>query len=187
MLLVRHCLLCRRSRVLNSAGTAVVSDMMRVGYDAGFDDCTVYIGGVNICLIHANHRRVIRKRVAAPFAACEPDATESEAVVHAAVVAHVLAPVTVMKSVLAAVPAPVRRCPHCAHVRGWHPRAWIPVVVPIVVGIRPVAGRPHQIWLGAYRLLIYGQSRRSEANIDGDAKLGMDRNCRNWYQQSKQE
>ena len=141
--------------MLNSAWTAVIRDVMRVGYNAGFNDCPVHISGVNVSLIHSNYRRVIRKRVAAPLAAGKPDAPESEAVVHAAVVAHVLAPVAVMKSVLTAVPTPVRRRPHRAHVRSRHPRAWIPVVVPIVVGIRPVSRRPHQVGLRTNRLLVH--------------------------------
>jgi hypothetical protein len=59
--LVFYRLLSGRGRVLNSARTAVVGDVIWVGHDACLHDALIYVSGVDIGLIHMHHSRVVGK------------------------------------------------------------------------------------------------------------------------------
>jgi hypothetical protein len=185
MRLVCDRLLGGRGRVLNAVRTAVVRHVIGVGHDAPLHNRPVNVGGVNDGLIHMHHRGVVSKVPAPPLAAGKADAPVAGAVVHAAVVANVVAPVAVMEPVPAAGPPPVRRRPQRAAVRSRHPGARHPVVVPIVIRIGPVPRRPHQVGFGAYGLYIDRQLGRSKSDADDELCV---RRCRNHrYEQSKQE
>ena len=97
--------------VLHPAGTAAIGDAVVVDDGVSLHNRPVNVGGVNDGHIDARDRGVIGKLVAAPLAAGEADAPVAVAVVHAAIVAHVAAPVAAMEPVVAAVPAPVGRRP----------------------------------------------------------------------------
>jgi hypothetical protein len=137
-------------------------------------DLAVDISGVDSMLIHAHYRTVIVEFVAMPPAAHEADAHVAEAVVHAAVVANVEAPVARMKHEQAVGPAPIGRRPQRAVVGSRHPRPWHPVVA--IVAIGPVAGHPHQAGFRAIRLFIYRKRGRSKTHADKDTR---ERRCRN--------
>ena len=112
---------------------------------------------------------VVCKDSTAPHAAGKADAAIAVAVVNAAIVAHVRAPVAGMKDIKSALPSPIGRSPQSSNERRRHPRAGNPVVAVRAVG--PVTGSPHQPRLRAYRLHIYRQHRRREADADIDARM----------------
>ena len=185
-LLLRR-LLCRRGRVLDSARAAVERCVIGVLDDAFVHDRLIHIGCVNDVHIHLRDRGVIGKTSASPLAAGKAYAPETEAVVHAAVVAHGLAPVAAMKAIPPVVPAPVGRRPQRAAIGSRNPGAGHEIVVAFVRGISPVTRSPHQVRLGAHRLNIDRKHRRSESDIDAHAELRV----HGWdcyrYQHSKQK
>jgi hypothetical protein len=87
--------------VLNAAGTAVISYVMGVGDGVPLDNGPVNVGGMDDGLIHMNHCSVIGKGAAAPLAAGKADASIAEAIVDAAVVADMAAPIAAMEAVVA--------------------------------------------------------------------------------------
>jgi hypothetical protein len=176
----------RRSRVLDSARAAVVRHMIRVSYNSLLHNRLVRIRCVDIRLIHVHHSRVVGEVPTSPLPACKADPAVAVSIVHAAVVTHVPAPVASMKSIPAAVPSPVGRRPESAEIWRRNPHAWHPVVVPFIVRIRPIAGCPHQVWLGANWLHIHGQRRGRKPDINTDAHLRMQRCSGNRHQKSKQ-
>lgn len=62
-------------------------------------------------IVHAHHRRVVHKIVPTPHAAHESDAHVAEAVIHAAVVTHVIAPIAGVVNVKSVLPSPPWRGP----------------------------------------------------------------------------
>jgi hypothetical protein len=152
--------------VLNPARAAVIRNAVAVNDRISLHARRVVVGGVNHALIHAHDRGVVGKLVAAPFSARKTDAPVPVAVVHAAVVANVAAPVAPMESVSAAVPVPVVGRPQGALIGSRNPSAGNPVVVPVAIG--PVAGNPHQVRLGTVGLFINRQFGRSETHNDDD-------------------
>jgi hypothetical protein len=152
--------------VLNPAWTAVIGDVPVVGDGVSFHHRPVVVGGVDDALIHVHDRGVVGKFVAAPLASGEANAHVAETVVHAAVVAHVAAPVAPMEPVVATVPVPVVRRPKRALIGSRDPGSGNPVVIPVTPG--PVAGNPHQVGLRADGLIVDGQHGRGEADADND-------------------
>jgi hypothetical protein len=153
-----RCLLVGRSRFGGCAARAVVAHVIG-------DDGVIHHDG----FVHVNigdaatdvHRgAVIEERVAAPFAAGESDAAESEAVVYAAIVSDVGAPVSSVEYIGAGVPTPVAGSPEHTLLRRGNPSSRNPVVS-IVIAPRPKTGCPHIADLRANGLNIYGQRRRS--------------------------
>jgi hypothetical protein len=127
--------------VLNPAWTAVIGDVPVVGDGVSLHHRPVVVGDVDDAFIHVHDRGVVCKRIAAPLASGEADTSIAETIVHAAVVAHMAAPVAPMKHVAATGPAPVVRRPKRALIGSRNPGAGNPVVVPVAPG--PVAGNPH--------------------------------------------
>jgi hypothetical protein len=152
--------------VLNAAGTAVVGHPMGVGDDAPLDNCPVNVGGVDDIPIHMDDRGVIGKGAAAPFAAGKAVASIAVAIVDAAVVADMAAPIAAMESVLAFRPDPVVGRPQRALIGRLHPGAGHPVIIALILIVGPVAGRPQYVGPRADRLHIDRQFRWSEADTD---------------------
>ena len=95
---------------------------------------------------------------AIPVAALVAETDIAEAVVNAAVVADVPAPVAPIKPVMAAPEAPVAGGPECALIGCLNPCAGHPIVAcwcPC-----PIAGRPQITVAGIRWLLVFGQLRR---------------------------
>jgi hypothetical protein len=97
--------------VLNAVGTAVIGDAAAVSDGVILHNRPVTVCGVDSAFIDARDRGVIAEVVALPLAAGVTDTPVAVAVVHAAIVAYVTAPVAAMEPVVAAVPAPVGRRP----------------------------------------------------------------------------
>src|SRR5208282_6383437 len=105
-----------------------------------------------------------REDASAPLATGKTHAAVTEAVVHAAIVADVRAPIAVMEPEAAAEPAPVTRRPQRAGIRNRNPGAGHPVVVSAVPA--PVAGRPHHALFRADGLYVNGQRRRRNPDFN---------------------
>ena len=125
-----------------------------------------HVGVVNHRRVHVHHRGVVSEHAAAPLAAAESDSAISEAVIHAAIEAHMRTPVSRVPCINSAVsPAPVSRRPQQARLRSLNPRTWNPEVSSITV-IRPVSRRPDVVRFRTNRLNIYRQRRRCDGNRD---------------------
>jgi hypothetical protein len=185
MLLVSRDPLGGAGGVLNAAGTAVVGHVMGIGDDAPLDNRPVNVSGVNDGPIHMDDRRVVCKGAAAPLAAGKADAAITVAVVHAAIVADVAAPIALMEAVMAVGPIPVVRRPQRALIGRLHPGARHPVIVANLLIVGPVAGGPHQVGPGADGLHIDWQRRRSKADTDGDLRVGRGGNQREQKRQQE--
>jgi hypothetical protein len=136
----------------------VIPDRVPLHYPA------VFVGVVNERLVHPDNCPVVCEMVLTPLSADEADAHVTEAVIHASVVAHMPAPVSIMEHVEAVVPAPIRRRPERTLVRGGYPRPGYPIVA--IVAICPVTGRPHQALFRAGRLFINRQHRGRKSHTD---------------------
>jgi hypothetical protein len=83
--------------VIDAAGAAAEGNMAIPGNKASFDSCPVLEGRVNISGVHVYDRGVIGKDAAAPLASGKADATVSEAIVHAAIVADMRSPIALVE------------------------------------------------------------------------------------------
>ena len=173
----------RGGSVLNPARTAAIRNAAPVGDCVSLHTRRVVVGGVNHALIHTHDRGVVRKLVAAPFSSRKTNAPVPKAVVHAAVVAYVAAPVAPMEPVSTAVPVPVVGRPQGTLIGCLNPSARNPVVVPFAIG--PVAGNPHPVGLGAEGLFINRQFGRSETHTDDDLCMQKSGKNRNQKRQQK--
>lgn len=175
--------------MVNSVRTTVIGNVIRIQNRVLLHNCPVHIRVVDDRDIYLRDRGVIGEHAAPPLAADKADATKSESVIDAAVVADFVSPVAIVETVNAIGPTPVGRCPQRAFVRSRHPCARHPVVVRVVIGIGPVARRPHEVRFGARRLLIDRQNRRCEIDADTHAyaELRVQNLRADRYKQSKQK
>jgi hypothetical protein len=97
--------------MLNAVRAAVVGYVVGIGNCVLFHNRTVDVGGVNDVHIYLRNRGVVGEGSTPPFAAKEADSPETEAVVDAAVIADVVAPVAIMEAVLPPFKSPVGRGP----------------------------------------------------------------------------
>jgi len=129
------------------------------------------VGVVNHGGVHVHDRGVIAEDVPGPHAAYEPDSRIAEAVIHAAVKAHLRSPVTLRPSVDPVVPAPVARRPQQSRFRWRHPNSVHPVVARVLAP-RPVPGLPQVALHRTWRLHVDRQHRRR--CVHGDGKSNAD-------------
>ena len=129
-----------------TAGTAVIADgVLRdavVGHVIDDDGAVVDVRDVGVIDVDVGYSTVVLKVVALPVAAVEAGADIAEAVVNAAVVADVRAPVADMEAEASEGEAPVGGCPERAIVGRRAPDAGDPVVATVVLVVVPVAGGP---------------------------------------------
>jgi hypothetical protein len=106
--LLRRCPLRCRWRGGDAARPTIETHTVdgRVVIDDG-----LVVGVVNNRRVYMGDSSVIGEMTAVPTTACETDASVAEAVVHATVEAHCLAPVAGTKSIYATVKSPVPRRP----------------------------------------------------------------------------
>jgi len=102
-------------------------------------------------------RAVVVEVASAPVAALVAGADVSEAVVDAAIVADVAAPVSAIEAVAVIPEAPVAGGPECALVGSLNPRAGHPVITHWSPS--PIAGRPDEVVAGILGLIVVGQRR----------------------------
>jgi hypothetical protein len=103
-------------------------------------------------------RAIVVEMASAPVTALVAVSTIAEAVVDAAIVADVLAPVAGVKPVSVIPVAPVAGGPERALVGSLDPCAGYPLVA-VVRRPSPVAGRPQIVVAGSRRLIVVGQRR----------------------------
>jgi hypothetical protein len=147
---------------MDAVRAAAESDVAVAGDEASIDTLVVLEGSVDIAAVHMHDRGVVVEIVAAPLSACKAKAAVTESVVHAAVIANVCTPVSLMEAIPAAFPAPIGWRPKRAFIRGGHPGTGNPVVALVAVG--PVTGGPHHAGLHAGGLFVDRQRRRRNAN-----------------------
>ena len=152
------------------------SNAIRAAVEAGVvvdvgvvDHRPVDIRGVDDGRVHVDNRGVVGKHASAPFTAAEAHAAVAEAIVHAAVKAHMLTPVAAVPVVVAAFPTPVTGRPEQSRLRRQHPCSWNPVVA--VGAPCPVSRSPDVIRCRADRLYINGKDRRGNVDRDADGEL----------------
>jgi hypothetical protein len=105
------------------------------------DDSSVHVNIRDIRRTHIHHCRVVEECSAAPLAAAEARAVESEAVVNASVEAHRGPPVAATPGVRTVIPSPITGGPQKARLGRFHPRARNPVIAAGVIPA-PIAGSP---------------------------------------------
>ena len=140
-----------RSAVEADAGAAATN---RAVVDVVHD---VYVDVVN--------RAVVVEVAAAPVAALVAEADVAKAVVDAAVVADMPAPVAAIEAVAMVVVAPVAGGPECALVGSLDPGAGNPVVTHGSPG--PIARGPDIVVAGILGLIVVGQRRRRLRGVVG--------------------
>jgi hypothetical protein len=150
--------------VMDAVRAAAEGHVAVAGNEASIDTLMILEGGVDVAAVHMHDGGVVVEVVTAPFSTGKAKAAVTEAIVHAAVVAHMRAPVSFMKVIPASFPTPVGGRPQRAFIRGGHPGAGNPIVAFVAVG--PVTGGPHHAGLHAGGLLVNGQGRRRNANND---------------------
>ncbi|GAB3075654.1 hypothetical protein GCM10027287_08510 [Bordetella muralis] len=120
---------------------------------------------------------VVVKAIALPIAAVVSRADIAKAIIDAAVIAYLAAPVTRMPAIEVADETPITRRPECADERRHDPGARHPVI-PAMIN-RPIAGRPDIAWAGNHRLIVDGQRWwRRVPCVDADADRDIGRRGR---------
>ena len=139
----------------------------------------IVVGVPNETTIHAPDGGVVVEEAIMPPPTNKADTEVTEAIVDAAIVAHIVTPVTGMPIVEASGPAPVAGGPQRADKGRRNPRAGNPVVA--VGTISPVTRSPDHARARAKRLLINKQWRRSISYADEYAGMrgrGNQRHCK---------
>ncbi len=95
-----HCHPLLGSRIVpDSAGTTAVRDVVVIDDRSITDNRLITIGVPNNSVVHMHHRGVVSEVVAAPLPTDKADSHVAEAVVDAAVVSHMPAPVAFVKDI----------------------------------------------------------------------------------------
>ena len=164
VLLVRRCLLCLGRTGSNAAGAAVVADMVHPRVvDHGF-----VVNIANVRAAYIIYRAVVAEGPMIPISAFIAGTTITEAVSHAAIKAHMIAPVAVMPSVGIVAPAPITGSPEQANFRSHDPRTRHPEVA--LVTISPVAGRPQKTVAGDHGLGVHRERRRCDRDRNSELR-----------------
>jgi len=100
--------------MLNTVRAAVVCYVVGIGYCVLPHDRTVDIGGVDHRHVYLCNGGVVGEGSTPPLATEEADSSEAEAVVAAGGVADVVAPISIMETVLFPFESPVGRGPQGA-------------------------------------------------------------------------
>jgi hypothetical protein len=182
MLFSRVRLLFWSRLVLDAARPARIGSVVLIDDGGVMHNRLVHVGCVNNRRIHIHDCGVIGKVPATPFPTGKTHAHVAKAVVHAAVVANVLAPVTFVEDIVATTPAPVSGSPEIARLRSGHPCSRNPVVIANAVP-GPIAGSPHEVRLRTGRLDVNRKSGRLDIDVDAYGEL---REASRWHQEECQ-
>src|SRR6202047_1920856 len=128
------------------------------------------VGVVDNGGIYMIHVGVIGEVIALPAAAFVSKTPVAEAVIDAAIEAHLRAPISFMEKERTIAPAPITRGPEEAHLWRFYPRTGHPVIAVVIV-VGPVTGRPKIAVVGTDGLVVDGKWRRAEANGNANTDL----------------
>ncbi len=159
-------LLPRRTRA-DSTIPAVVADPI---YRDVVVDHRGVVNVMNIRDVHIVHRPVIEKPAAIPASAIVAVAEISIPVIDAAVETNLRSPISLIEKISIAAISPIPGSPEISDPRRAHPRSRHPVVVPEIVVVSPVAGRPEEPFPRTKRLLIHRQRRRSKGHRKNNSR-----------------
>jgi len=167
---MHHLLLPRRGTSRGAART--------IEADAANTNIADY-GAVNVDIAHyrpvyVHHRGVIAEDIPAPHASDETLSAVAEAIINAAVVADLGAPVAVVPAIGSVVIAPVPWRPQVADLRWFDPDTRNPVIA-VILGPGPVARRPQVAVLRAGRLLVDHQRGRGRMDRNTHPKTNLRR------------
>ena len=118
----------------------------------------VYDGDVDVI-----DRSVVVEVATTPITALVAEADIAKAIVDAAIVADVPAPIAAVKAITVIPKAPVAGGPKCALVGCFNPRTGYPVIALRRPG--PITGSPDIVVTGSLRLIVVGQRRRRFGSI----------------------
>src|SRR5271170_1678620 len=151
----------------HSAGPAVKAHM--VVHGDVVDDGLVHIRVVNHRSVDVHHRRVVREHSAIPASANEPNPSITKSIVNSAVETNVRSPISGMKKISAAAPAPISGRPEQSD--GWrhNPRSRHPKIS--IGAIRPISWRPKVTRTRTDRLSVHRQRWRAYVHGNSDADL----------------
>ncbi|CAM4182024.1 hypothetical protein BOTU111921_15670 [Bordetella tumbae] len=150
---------------LNTVPAAVVADTTIV-YVVDYDLAVVHVrDAVHVDMVDLT---VVVEAITLPIAAVVSRANIAKAIIDAAVIAYLAAPITRVPAVDVADKTPITRRPECADERRHDPGARHPVV-PARIN-RPIARRPDITRTGDHRLIVDRQRRwRRVPCVDADA------------------
>src|ERR1700676_4292396 len=98
-----------------SASSSVVTHMIITGNVV--DHSPIHIGVVNHRGVYVHHRRVVSKHSAIPASAKEPNSTIAKSIINSAVESDVRPPISCVKKIPAAAPAPITGRPKIPRTR----------------------------------------------------------------------
>lgn len=152
--LLAHCSKFLRCRAAAKTAVAAVVGDTRVVDVRVVDDFHAAVVDVVVYppWLHAIDCGVVPEVIVIPVATLVAEADVAEAVIDATVVADVLAPIAVVPAIATAVPAPPSGRPQRTNVRRRNPCSGDVVVTGGCV--IPIAGGPHIVRAGGYRLFI---------------------------------
>jgi hypothetical protein len=157
----RYMSLMRRSPVL-SVRTCVDPTVPPVVADPVHGSVVDHRGVISVVTVgdvYVIHRAVVLELSVVPTAAFIAPAAVAVAIIDPAIETDVRTPVALIESVSAVAPAPIAWGPEETGSRRHYPRTWHPVIIALAVG--PVSRCPDVTLLGARRLLIHRQRRRT--------------------------
>jgi hypothetical protein len=152
-------LILRTRTRLNAAGTTVVADPI---HDPDIYSFVVDIANVDD--VHSCDGTIVEKSIALPSSSGVTDAEITEAINDSAIEANLRPPITLMEEVYAVIPSPIGWSPEETGLWCQDPCAGNPVVIIVVVVPCPITWCPEVALAGAQRLLVHGQSRRTESD-----------------------
>ena len=128
------------------------------------------VGVVNDGGVYVIHVSIVGEVATFPAAPLITDAAVAEAIIDAAIEAHLWPPISFVEKERALAPAPITGRPEKADLRCFHPRTGHPVVAILLV-IRPVAGCPKVAVGGTDWLLVDRKRRWTEVHGNADTDL----------------
>ena len=156
--IVHHGCFLRSGSGINAAAATVITGANAIILDR------IVVDVMNAGSVYVRDRRVVVDAIVVPVGAVIAAARVAIAVVDAAVVSHVTAPVAGMPEITSVVISPPRRRPERANPGSQYPSPGNPIISGGCV--IPVAGVPQVIITRSWGLVIFGQRRRRLAGLD---------------------
>ena len=155
---MHHGCFLRSGAGINAAAATVITGANAVVLDR------IVVDVMNAGSVYVRDRRVVVDAIVVPVGAVIAAARVAVAVVDAAVVTHVTAPIAGMPEITSVVISPPRRRPERANPGSQYPSPGNPIISGGCV--IPVPGVPQVIITRSWGLVIFGQRRRRLAGLD---------------------